>query len=239
MNEFDELTAAAREARTAGPQFGQGLPTPPGGGSTPIVVAVIVAALIIGGAIVFWSLRAAPARPTATSDGRAAPQANSPADKAQAQNTLSAEIEAQRAAFDALTHRLPDALSRHRKAALDKMGAKQTPPMTYDCTLLLSRVGTHNAPDGRPIRYLAAFVGTDRGQAESTIVTDQVEITLALVPSAEDGWVIDSADETTTGHQSTAAETPGAAPEIGKRRDISDAGWLKDAVRDALNPKRH
>lgn len=224
MDSLEHL-AAANQSRSP---YRRAMPRPIQGNSTPLVLAIVFGALVIGGAIVFLALRRGSS--TAAASTGADPQAI--AEQRAASEAANNAVRAQTADFQAFARRLAGALARQHKATLQADNATGGAVVTYTCSYLLGHMGTENAANGRPIKYLAQFSGTLEGKGEAFSSTDSNEIAASFTPEPNGRWVIDSATEKTLSRK-TSADLFGVPEKGGQKRDISHIDWFNFAVNDA------
>jgi hypothetical protein len=228
MDSLEDLASAAREARSPS---ARPVARASGSNSTPIVLAILFGSLVIGGAIVFVAFRQGGAAPATPGSGQATAQQSIDAE------TLAQQVRAQTAAFRAFALRLPDALAHQRKAALEADTTGSDTVVTYTCNYTFNRMGSLNAPNGRPTTFTVMFNGDIEGKGRSYHSTDTVEITAGFKPTPDGHWKIDTASETTLTHK-TSADLFGVPEKAGQKRDIAQVDWFNAAVNEAQKPER-
>lgn len=226
MDGLEDLASAANSARTSARRP----PPRPRTSSAPIAIAILVASLVIGGAIVFVALH------QGGSTAQANPGVVAPGQQTSEGSSLAEQVRAQTAAFQAFAVRLQDALGHQRKAALEADNATSDIVVTYTCSYSLSRTGAMTAPNGRPTAFTVLFNGSMEGKGRGYHSNDTVQITAAFVSAPDGRWKIQSADEKTLVHK-TSADLFGVPEKVGQKRDIAQIDWFNAAVNEAQKPE--
>lgn len=197
--------------------------------SAPLVLAIVFGSIIIGGAIIFLATRSkVPETPLTATDQPTAGQS-------QTNDAASAEVKAQVGSFKDFATRLADALGHQRKAALQAENPSSDLVITYTVHYLVKHLGTDNAPNGRPVTFLAQFAGSYDGKGEGYTSKDTCELNAGFVYDPSGHWKIFSATERPLTH-STSGDFMGVPENGGAKRDIANIDWFNAAVSEAQKP---